>query len=1338
MLGARLLGRARAAGGLAAALLIALLLAVAGAHARTPPVTSGGVLDLRDWDFARDGPIGLDGQWDLVWGRFEDPDLLGSPAAAPGVPVTVPGPWNDVPVDGRPAGPFGHATYRLIVDCYQAQGLALALPVQHSALRLHINGRLIARQGSPAASADVAQPAPHRQIVYLDGLSCPLHVVVHASNFDLRRGGLLRSIEIGTREQLHTQREQSLVRDVSTLGALGLMALLSLLFHASRRRDRGTLYFGLFCLSFALGLGLAGSRVLEPVVAPWGWTAYYKLTFLSWYVSVLTFALFLGAVYPAQIRGWPLRAALWFGLAYAALVVATPTRIFTLVLPALQVGSALLMAWLVLGLVRAFRSGQRNAGWLLGGLGVLVAAVVHDTIRFQYLQQLSLVPYGLFVFAAAPALLLAQRVTRALQAEELRSIEQGQRADLLVRSTQAGLLDWDATTGAMTFSERCREILGYPPDSPVWQLPFFDLVHPQDRDLVRERFAAQLRDRSIVSAVRQFEPMEYRMLRADGEPVWIHAEGIGLNGADGRTLRVVTSFIDITAHKQQETELQNRIKFTNDLFDSIPLALALRDAQGKYLVVNRTWERYIGLSRDSVIGSSLQGVSDPVAEYTLALDREALEAGPGVQLPPIEYDYNGRRLMQTRTVMVDSAGQHIGVLVASLDITDKHAAEEALSVERERLRLLVRSTKAGFGDWDAERDVVSYTDRFKEMLGYPADFDTAQWGSIFDLMHPDDQERARAEFRAMIRRKPKGGEQTPGEPMSYRLRRRDGSYIWIHAEGISQVDEEGRTQRFITSYLDVTRFHNQEEALRASRDQIAAQAAQLELQNEMLKENVRLREEVERIGRHDIKTPLNSIIAVPRLLREERSLSADQDELLGVVERAGYRILSMVNLSLDLYKMENGSYIFRPDAVDLRDLVDKVWADLRSHAASKDVSLQVEETDAPAHAWAEELLCYSLLANLLKNAVEAAPAHSSVTVQFRHEWDTVVARIRNEGEVPESIRANFFQKYATAGKASGTGLGTYSARLMARVQDGDLVMESGAGGTTLTVRLRAAAPGQLPVTVRHVAERKGPPPLAADLPPLAVLLVDDDEYNLLIVRRFLPNPPFTVATAINGRVALEQAAANWPDFIFMDLDMPVMGGMETVKRLREHQRAVQAPPCAMVALSSHDDTRTQQQAIEAGFDAYLTKPVTRDALEGCIRRLHGRAGEAPPPSAGDAPPAAAAAAAPQTESDLPAIDEDLRELLPAFLASRRELVEDMIEAMQLGDRERVRRLAHRLAGSFAMYGLAWGAGHCGDIELAADAIDPGDLAARAQALMLHIGRLEAQLRTAAELPQGGA
>src|SRR5262249_1847477 len=249
------------------------------------------------------------------------------------------------------------------------------------------------------------------------------------------------------------------------------------------------------------------------------------------------------------------------------------------------------------------------------------------------------------------------------------------------------------------------------------------------------------------------------------------------------------------------------------------------------------------------------------------------------------------------------------------------------------------------------------SERFKEMLGYAPDADTSEWPSLFDMMHPEDREPIRAAFRAMLRHGAETGEHMHG-PLEYRLRRTDGTYLWVRGEGIAQLGPDGSTERFLTSYIDIT---------------------QLREMNRALEESVRLREEVERISRHDLKTPLNSVIAVSRLLREGARFSREDEELLSIIERAGYRILSMVNLSLDLYRMESGSYQFQPQAIDLADVVRKVAADLEGQAASKSVALRLRQSGRSL-ARAEELLCYSMLGNLVKNAIEAAPENEVVSV----------------------------------------------------------------------------------------------------------------------------------------------------------------------------------------------------------------------------------------------------------------------------------------------------------------------------------------------------------------------
>jgi PAS domain S-box-containing protein len=1452
------------------ALIAAVVLAAplqGGAAAAATAV--GGALDLSGWNFERDGSVAVDGTWEFAPGRLLSPE---DPWPSDALRVAVPGEWNAY-LGSR----YGAGTYRVRVTCATGQPLALALPFQHSAARVFANGRLVAEQGVPAQTPAAQRPSVAQQIVALPPNACPLALQVQVANYDLFRGGLVRSIQIGTPRQLAERRAATLVVAQTVAGALLFAGFLSMVFYVYRRRERASLFFSLFSLSFAISLALTGERPLIPSIEALGFQGLITALYIAWFVGLGSFPWLVQSLYPSEMLRRVSSVVAVFGAAGVALAIAAPVRVLTYSTPVLDVVGIAVAAYLAgVLLLRAVRHGQRDAAVLLLALLAVAGTAIHDILLFQHVLSVSLLPYGILAFVMAPAVLLAQRFANALAVQEARVIEQRGRTDLLMRATKAGLLDWDAVNDTVNYSERYKEMFGYPVDAQSAALPpFHDLLHPDDRDHVFGRFLAQLRERDVRDAVRHFEPLDYRMRRTDGEYAWVHAEGIGTCGADGRTLRFVCSFIDISQAKRLEIEMSNRMKFINDLFESVPLSLALRDPEGRYLYVNRAWERDIGLPRESVIGASLRGVDDPAAALTLALDREVLELGPGATVPAREYDYNGRRFMQTRTVMVDAQGERIGVLAASLDITDKFATEQALAIERERLSLLVRSTKAGFGDWDAVRDVVTYSGRFKEMLGYETDYDTAGWPSIFDLMHPDDREQAHAQFKAMIRRKETPGEQEPGAPMSYRLRRRDSSYIWIHAEGISQVDRQGRTRRFITSYLDVTAFREQEEALRrqveltkteqkrldlvvrgarvgivdwdgrthdtyysprfreilghapdadtrawpdyfkvlihsedrervtrrwvkfimgkgpegphgeyyapeeyrllrkdggyawvqasgmavrdeqgfvlrwiaaiiditerraqqealrASHDQVAAQAALLEQQNEALKENVRLREEVERIGRHDIKTPLNSIVAVPRLLREERKLGPEADELLSIVERAGYRILSMVNLSLDLYKMEQGTYVFRPDAVDVADLLNKIGADVRMHAASKQVRLKVDVTAAP-YAWAEELLCYSLLANLLKNAVEASPEGGVVSVTAgAGDKENVVLRIHNRGVVPESIRGNFFQKYSTLGKASGTGLGTYSARLMARIQDGDIDMEtSQADGTTLSIRLRAAPAGAVPATLRHAAQRDVLEPLLVSaLPAMRVLLVDDDEYNLLILRRFLPDPPFTVATAINGRVALAAAELQWPDVIFMDLDMPVMGGLQAVQELRAMERAALAKRCTMIALSSHEDDETRNRSIAAGFDRYLTKPVTRDMIHETLLELHALIGDAPPSTA----PRASVAAA---REDPVIADPDVQPLLADFIDSRRTLITEMGRAMQAGQRDEVRRTAHQLAGSFALYGFLWAGDQCRWIEHNFSDVAPARVGELARELGAHLDTVE--IRWAGEADTGPA
>lgn len=569
-------------------------------------------------------------------------------------------------------------------------------------------------------------------------------------------------------------------------------------------------------------------------------------------------------------------------------------------------------------------------------------------------------------------------------------------------------------------------------------------------------------------------------------------------------------------------------------------------------------------------------------------------------------------------------------------------------------------------------------------------------------------------------------------------RRGEKAYYFAQASEIKE-DNGTRAGQAIVLF-DITARKNAElqlerlaNTLRESNAQIVAQAEQLEIQNEYLKENVRLREEVERISRHDLKTPLNSIIAVTRLLREQKQIDSEDEELLTMVERAGYRILSMVNLSLDLLKIEQGTYRFRPRAVELVALLHKVAADIRSHAATKNVELRIHAEAPCVFAWAEELLCYSITANLLKNAVEASPEGCIVTISI-HTGQRILLRIHNHGAVPEPIRATFFKKYATAGKAEGTGLGTYSARLMALTQEGDILMHtSEEEGTTLTLQLQAAPASEALALVDQPATTDNHSGiLASELPPLKVLVVDDDEYNLLVMRRYLPSPPLRVETAVNGRVAIDVAARYLPDVIFMDLEMPVMNGFEATARLRETERLARRGRCVIIGLSAHDDEKALRRSLEAGCDLYLTKPVTREELQRVLLKVAGAGNVTQSPSLAGAP--VSLILTPAQIEDPICVDIDLRDSLPSFLQSRRETIDRITETLTTGNVAELQQLAHRLAGSFALYGFRWASSHCQFMEREAEHLDQVSIEKHLALLRQHLREVPVQF---VDLTAGG-
>ncbi|QJB56125.1 PAS domain-containing sensor histidine kinase [Pseudodesulfovibrio sp. zrk46] len=221
-----------------------------------------------------------------------------------------------------------------------------------------------------------------------------------------------------------------------------------------------------------------------------------------------------------------------------------------------------------------------------------------------------------------------------------------------------------------------------------------------------------------------------------------------------------------------------------------------------------------------------------------------------------------------------------------------------------------------------------------------------------------------------------------------------------------------------------------------------------------------LREDVDRIVRHDLKSPVIGVINASTLALMEESIQGEAREMLEAIQVQGNRVLDMIGMSLNMYKMEAGTYEYLPEPLDLMEQIRLVLSDLEGTLRILGITVYMTIDGLATNAKSTlptsgtPILLQSLLANLLSNAAEAASFGDTITIAITTNGDITLI-IANPGAVPEEIRDTFFDKYVTSGKATGTGLGTYSARLIANTIGGDINMQTSdeKDMTTITVTL---------------------------------------------------------------------------------------------------------------------------------------------------------------------------------------------------------------------------------------------------------------------------------------------
>jgi class 3 adenylate cyclase len=391
--------------------------------AKPRPVASKGVLDLRQWNFEKDGPIDLTGEWEFYWKQLLAPS--GSPAEPREVEgkmqyIHAPGKWNAQAIDGKEVGGQGFATYRLkVLMPPNSKGLGFHIPDgQGSAHETYVGAQLAAHNGKVGRVADVETPQYLPQYGALPDLS-ELFLTIHISNHVHQNGGLQTPIRIGLQATFQTVRDRARLLEGFLIGAFIVMGLYHLALYFYRRKDWAAFYFGLLCLMMSLRTALTGERLLIETLPTIPWIIVFKLEYLSFFVLIPGWTFFLYNLFPREIGHLPLRIVVFLSLPPIVAAIALPPRWFTFSLAPYQIFTIVSMCYAIVSIARAVLRKQQGARLILAGFLVFFSASINDILYNQFLIGVGLVlPLGLFFFIFAQAGALAHRIATAFNTSE--------------------------------------------------------------------------------------------------------------------------------------------------------------------------------------------------------------------------------------------------------------------------------------------------------------------------------------------------------------------------------------------------------------------------------------------------------------------------------------------------------------------------------------------------------------------------------------------------------------------------------------------------------------------------------------------------------------------------------------------------------------------------------------------------------------------------------------------------------------------------------------------------------------------------------------------------------
>jgi signal transduction histidine kinase/CheY-like chemotaxis protein/purine-cytosine permease-like protein len=374
---------------------------------------------------------------------------------------------------------------------------------------------------------------------------------------------------------------------------------------------------------------------------------------------------------------------------------------------------------------------------------------------------------------------------------------------------------------------------------------------------------------------------------------------------------------------------------------------------------------------------------------------------------------------------------------------------------------------------------------------------------------------------------------------------------------------------------------------------------------------------------HELRTPLNSILGYAQLLDEDTSIPEPRKHAVRVIRRGGDHLLSLIEGTLDLARIEGGKLTLEPAPMRLRETLQQLARMFELQAAGKGIAFDAEvDAQAPELVRADERRLRQILLNLLGNAVKFT-REGRVVFRLRYGREMALFEIEDTGPgmPPDELERVFepFARGTAAGQGGGgTGLGLTIAKMLTDLMGGEMTVQSQPGrGTTFRVRLYLPELPSTAAAPRAALQRTG-----YSGPRRRILVVDNEEIDRDLLARVLTPLGFDVRQAASGEeclVMLRRRDPDWsPDAIFMDLAMPGIDGWETLRRIRREALG----PAALAIVSANAFDKGLENDVGIAASDFITKPVRVPELLDWLGRALALEWTTADPQAAPAPPPA--------------------------------------------------------------------------------------------------------------------